>query len=441
MKQKIKVLLFCDRPKEYVSAATIIDHIDSFKKYSAHEVIIWSSLNGLPDRKHLSSFDCIIIHYSISLLYERYVTRETLEKIKSFNGLKILFIQDEYRRVDFSCNQINYAEIDMVYTCAPESVSKKMYARLNESIITHTTLTGYVPEVFHNAETKPISKRIIDVGYRARKCPFFLGSKGIEKYLIGKYFLEKTHDINLVCDISSKENNRLYGREWTKFISNCKTTLGTESGSSIIDFTGDIEYKLNFYQAFHPFANFDDVPTKFLKSDGNLEIQVISPRCFEAAALGTVLVLYPGEYSGILIRDKHYIGLEKDFSNINEVVERIKDLTELQKMANSARKDLVASGNFSYEKFIKDFDHNLDQLIAEKNYKSKYRSVECDTLSSLLEKPKYLKSLNLFGLIYALFLKVWKVFPDWLRFILMVTLLRKKYFCHFNKEKYSYLKS
>ena len=87
---------------------------------------------------------------------------------------------------------------------------------------------------------------------------------------------------------------------------------GTESGS-IIDFTGEIEYDLNFYQAFHPFACLSDLPKKYLSTDGKLEIQVISPRCFEAAALGTVMVLFPGNYSGILIRDRHYIGLERLF--------------------------------------------------------------------------------------------------------------------------------
>ena len=176
--------------------------------------------------------------------------------------------------------------------------------------------------------------------------PFFLGRKGFEKYLIGKTFLEHSEKANLFCDISSKESERLYGRNWTEFISNCRTTLGTESGSSIIDFTGEIEYNLNFYQAFHPFACFKDLPEKYLSSDGILEIQVISPRCFESAALGTVMVLFPGNYSGILIRDKHYIGLEKDFSNIDEVIEKIKDDQYLQEMSNFARLDLVQVENF-----------------------------------------------------------------------------------------------
>ena len=438
MSQQFKIILFCDRPSEYESAATIIDHIDSFKKYSKHEIVTWSTLEGLPDEDILSLFDCLIVHYSISLLYERYVSRETLEKIRSFNGLKVLFIQDEYRRVDFACKQINYAGIDMVYTCAPQNVAKKMYARLNERIALRTTLTGFVPEALFEKETKPISKRNIDVGYRARRVPFFLGSKGIEKYLIGKTFLKKANNKNLNCNISSKESDRLYGKAWIDFLSNCKVTLGTESGSSIIDFTGHTEYQLNLYQAFHPFANFDDVPDKFLKSDGELEIQVISPRCFEAAALGTVLVLYPGEYSGILEKDKHYISLEKDFSNINEVIERIKNHDGLQKIADFAREDLIRSGNYSYENFICSFEKDLDQLISEKNIIPKEKILPT-SISVNLKNTSTSSIFSLFNLLRSLFHRVWKILPYWVQFICMVTILRKKYFCHFDKDKYSYL--
>ncbi len=432
----MNILLFCDCPDEYESASTVIDHIQSFEKYSKHQFVIWSSLNGLPDNDYLNSFDCLIIHYSISILYDKYVTIETLEKIKAFKGLKVLFIQDEYRRVNFACKQINYAGVNMLFTCAPKEVAEKMYGSLNKDITIHTTLTGYVPEKFYSNELKPISKRATDIGYRARKVPFYLGKKGVEKYVIGKQFLNEVKDMELICDISSKESDRLYGRNWTNFISNCKATLGTESGSSIIDFTGEIEYQLNFYQAFHPFAKIDNVPKQFLRLDGKLEIQVISPRCFEAAALGTALVLFPGEYSGILKQNKHYIPLEKDFSNISEVVDRIKDVEGLQQMTQFTREDLVKSKKFSYEKFIIDFDEKINQLIERKGFIPQCRKENIKVKNRELKQDVIPVKKSLFN---NLIHKLWKILPDWLKFILMVTVLRKKYFCHFDKKKYSYL--
>ena len=174
------------------------------------------------------------------MLYETYIPAESLEKIRKFAGLKILFIQDEYRRVDFVCDKIKYSRIDLVFTCAPADVASKIYASLEGKVALSTTLTGYVPEQLSGVKTKPLTERSIDAGYRARKCPFFLGRKSHDKFLIGKLFLrKKTKGLGLRhC---SKEKDRIYGNKWIDFLSNCKTTLGTESGASIIDFTGKIE--------------------------------------------------------------------------------------------------------------------------------------------------------------------------------------------------------
>ena len=51
-----------------------------------------------------------------------------------------------------------------------------------------------------------------------------------------------------------------------------------------------------------------------------MEIQVISLGVLEAVALGTGLILFPGNYSGILRPNEHYLQLQKDFSNLNEVL-------------------------------------------------------------------------------------------------------------------------
>ena len=94
--------------------------------------------------------------------------------------------------------------------------------------------------------------------------------------------------------------------------------------------------------------------------------------------------------------------------------------------------------NFSYKKFVNEFDKNLDMLMEKKNFKSRSIIGDKTSLSSdKIESVKCRKKSFVRDLLY----KFWKILPEWARFILMVTLLRKKYFCHFNKEKYSYLES
>ena len=434
----MRILLFCNRPKETDDASTIHEHIDAFKKHSRHEIQLWSSLTGLPDQKILNQFDCLIVHYSISFLSDRYVSRTTLERMREFSGLKVAFLQDEYRRVNFMCLNLKYAGIHLIYSCAPLEVAQKMYASLRPSVEIRTTLTGYVCERWAKTKIKEFSNREIDVGYRARKCPFFLGKKGYDKYLIGEEFLKNAQGLGLRTDISSKEKDRLYGSEWIEFLQNCKATLGTDSGSSIIDFNGETEYRLSLYQALHPFAKFANVPPQYLELDGKLEIQVISPRCFEAAALGTALILFPGNYSGILRPFDHYLPLKKDFSNLQDVLAILKSESQAKEMIARAREDLIDSGKYSYSTFINVLDDTLEQIVAQKDL---FRHRSSSPVENLIVSNQTVSGTSpLASSLRSLFSGIFKRLPDWLRFLAMMTILRKKYFSHLYPHLWHHLK-
>ena len=71
------------------------------------------------------------------------------------------------------------------------------------------------------------------------------------------------------------------------------------------------------------------------------------------------MILYRGEYSGILKPDRHYLALEKDFSNIDEIIRKIKDDQLLTETAQNAYSDLIQTGGFSYKTFIKKFDNEI----------------------------------------------------------------------------------
>lgn len=432
----LRILLFCNRPSLSQDASTIADHIDAFPEFSKHDVDVWSSLEGLPDQIVLNQYDCLIIHYSISFLSERYVSKATLEKLRLFQGLKIVFIQDEYRRVNFICLNLKYVGVHMLYSCAPIDVARKMYASLGSGVLIRTTLTGYVPARLEKVRVRNYAERQIDIGYRARKVPFSLGAKGQDKFIIGHEMASRTVGSNLRVDISSREGDRLYGKSWIEFLENCKTTLGTDSGASIIDFDGEIEYKLARYQALHPFAKFSEVPDQMLKSDGELEIQVISPRCFEAAALGTALILFPGNYSGILRPNDHYLCLEKDFSNIAEILEKLRDLSFMQGMIAQARDELILSSDYSYRKFIEGFEQDLEDLIlSTKNF----RKTDGSRARPKLPKQSTARAEHSSGS-RTILSSVHKLLPDWLKFILMVTILKRKFFRHLYAEAWSHLK-
>ena len=93
--------------------------------------------------------------------------------------------------------------------------------------------------------------------------------------------------------------------------------------------------------------------------EGNIHLNTISPRAFEAICLGTALVLFPGHYSGILQPWRHYIPLAKDFSNIEEVVDCLTDLPFLERLTQTAYDEIVNPGTYSYSAFTKKVDDAL----------------------------------------------------------------------------------
>jgi hypothetical protein len=83
----------------------------------------------------------------------------------------------------------------------------------------------------------------------------------------------------------------------------------------------------------------------------------------EAIALRTALVLFPGEYAGILQPWQHYIPLERDFSNAAEVVGALKNDALLQQMVDRTYREIAVSGELSYRTFASRFDVAVDLTL------------------------------------------------------------------------------
>ncbi|TMI97764.1 MAG: glycosyltransferase family 1 protein [Bacillati bacterium ANGP1] len=93
--------------------------------------------------------------------------------------------------------------------------------------------------------------------------------------------------------------------------------------------------------------------------DWKVVIDTVSPRLFEAAAFHCTLIQHEGEYAGILQPERHYIRVRRDYSNIQDVVERVKDAAYCREIASNAHRDLIASGTYSYRAFVARFDRAL----------------------------------------------------------------------------------
>ena len=361
MTGRARILLLCDDRRGH--ANTVLDHMEAFSRFSRHEVRTFNpkSLRRIV-ALDLDDFDVIVIHYSVVLSSPLYISPHFLEALRRFRGLKVQFIQDDYRWVDRATAAARDAGINVLFTVAPEPAAGRLYDASLPGVRRVETLTGYVPDNLRNRALKPLGERAIDIGYRARDLPYWLGRLSREKAVIGQRFLELAPAYGLRCDIGWREHERIYGSQWIEFVSSSRATLGTESGASIADFDGSAEMAVRTYLRNHPAAPFEEVHEAVLRPyEGNVVVNVISPRVFEAASLGTAMVMFPGHYSGIVSRGDHYIALERDFSNMDDVVAQLRDDDLVAAMTARAHEELIESGRWSYASFIADFDRVMDE--------------------------------------------------------------------------------
>jgi hypothetical protein len=356
-----RILLICDDRRGH--ANTVLDHIDAFRRYSRHQVRMFNpKAMSQSVALDLDEFDVVVIHYSVVLSDPHYVAPHFRDKLRRFSGLKVQFIQDDYRWVNQATAASRDIGIDVLFTIAPEPAASQLYDERLPGVRRVQTLTGYVPDNLIGRPLKPLDERNIDVGYRARDLPFWYGALSREKAWIGKRFLELAPAYGLRCDIGLTEHDRIYGSKWIEFVSSSRATLGSESGASIADFDGGAERGVRAYMRTHPRASYEEVHDAVLREyEGNVVVHVISPRVFEAASLGTALVMFPGEYSGAVKAGEHFIALEKDFSNMDGVVAQLRDDTVVSGMAERAHDDLIKSGRWSYAAFVAEFDQVVDE--------------------------------------------------------------------------------
>lgn len=357
------MLLLCDDRKGH--ADNVYDSIDALNATRHITYKINPRGISMPGSLKLEDFDAVVIHWTLLAISDHYLGPDWREAIRVFNGVKIQLIQDDYRWIYRSAEMMRHMGIQVLYTVVHTTNLDRVWEpSVLPNVEKRSYLTGYVPNRLVNLRTKSTAERTIDVGYRGRKVPYWLGKLGQEKLRIGQEFLSRASGLDLRCDIAWDENSRIYGDKWTAFLGSCRACLGTESGSSIIDFDSSIQIGVDAYLQEHPQASFEEVYEQLLKDrDGKLVHSVISPRVFEAASLRTALIMHPGPYNGIVEPWQHYIPLEKDFSNFDEVVRLVRDDDFITKLTARAYDDLIASRRYAFETHTADYTSTLDRLF------------------------------------------------------------------------------
>jgi hypothetical protein len=322
-------------------------HVFSLRNnYPEHNYLYHDCHLPVPDWIKEIDFDAILL--DVTLLCIRWAPADTLRKhfvdlefVKKSSAFKIAMPQDEY-----DCSQILDDwmvdwKVDVVYSVLTENheILYPRYCRVGSIKVAYT---GYLDESTLGLPCIPFEKRRIDIGYRARKLPAYFGRIGFEKEQVGLSVIREGSEHPITLDVKLGFEHSLFGNKWLEFLANSKFTLGSNSGSSLMDPVGAIRRKVYDFVWRKPDASFEEIEAAcFPGQDGRFRFTAISPRILEAAVMESCQILVPGTYSGILKPFEHYIPMAADGSDFGGVLEMMSDLSSVQRMIKKTKEAVL----------------------------------------------------------------------------------------------------
>lgn len=361
---------------------TVPQNISFLQRVSNFEIDVYNFAGSaspfrLPANIDLGEYTGVVLHNSLAYNVDnlRELDANLAVQFKNYGGLKVIFKQDENHKSRETAKYLGEKKFDIVFTCLPESEREKVYPREVVGDITFSQmLTGYVtPDLRDGLLERFAGPRDIDVGYRGSLQPLNFGRLCYEKRSIGESFLKATADMSLKCDISSRWEDRFSGDDWFKFLCRSKAVLGVESGASIFDLDGEVALAIRQFNATCAVDENDpEYAERLLEHlkhfEGNVYYNQVSPRHFEAAATKTLQIMFEGRYSDILVPGKHFVELKRDFSNIREVIEVLRDEEARTAIIETAYRDIVVAPTYWIETFVAGFDDVLRRCIDRKTW-------------------------------------------------------------------------
>jgi hypothetical protein len=375
-----EVLLVCYYDPAGIS--TVLETVAYMQSASAYSVTVLNMFEHRMDtnwlRMHpwlqLDRFDAVIVHNTVAYnaANASHLDASLGLKMRDFGGAKILMKQDENFRMRETAQYIGDARIDLVLTCLPPEAVPLVYPpEVVGNARFERMLTGYVTPTLR-ARNPHSPRRPIDIGYRGSIQPLSFGRLAYEKRTIGEDVLARVKDRpGLRLDISSRWEDRLGGGAWLDFLSSCKGTLGAESGASVFDLDGTLERRIEELQ-----ARYAHLPTERERDEAvlagiadlenNVRYHQLSPRHFEAIACGSVQLLFPGAYSGVMEPGRHFFQLERDLSNLDEALDLLRDEPRRSRIAQQAHEEVVLERRNWIEAFVERVDAHLEEILQAK---------------------------------------------------------------------------
>jgi hypothetical protein len=244
---------------------TTVQHL-RFLEHSLtpHDVLFWNAAHGVPRWVRDHPFDVVLLHYSVLCMrwhapFERW--RPSLDWIRDSGAVRLAMPQDEYVCAHTLDEWLDGMDLDCVFSVLDERHWPTLYPRTSARTRIERSYTGFVNDRAAGAVRtlpRPHADRPLDIVYRARNLPFYVGRHGQLKHRLAEIVEPAARAHRLRTDISTRIGDTKYGDAWFDFLAGGRCVIGTESGSSALDPYGEIRRFEADWRAEHPAATFEE---------------------------------------------------------------------------------------------------------------------------------------------------------------------------------------
>lgn len=348
MTRPLRVLVLYWHPKGTEMRLAVGQHLHLLDGPGTR-VLYRNAFDPAPARLAWTQPDLCVLHTTflgVRWNYDFEEYRRRFAWIARLDCPKVALPQDEYDHSAVLDEWLLELGATSVYSCFGAEEREALYPRLEGRLAFHATLTGFIDEQAASevaGRSVPHSERPFDVVYRAKQLPYWFGSHGQLKHRIAEAVQERAGALGLSTDISTRPDDTVLGHGWLDFLGSGRAVIGAESGSSVLDERGEVQRRISRLLARSPGVTFEEVDAQMPSGWDSYAFFAISPRHLEAVITKTAQVLVEGRYSGVLEPERHYIPVHRDFSNLDEALERLREVETVEAMAERAYEEVYLS--------------------------------------------------------------------------------------------------